>query len=244
MPRGWVGDWDGAAHAVLYAAAAGDMARVVVTRPVERSAALAERLTERGHEVVVCSLVALEPMGPERIDTSGYDWAVVTSPTGAEELLRRASPPLPRLAAIGPGTAAALREVGAEPAVVAEVSTQEGLLAAFPPNPGRVLFAAAEDARPLLPDALGADVITIYRTRRLRPDSFPSADLATLASSSAAEALAALEAGVPAASIGPRTTETAERLGIAVLAEAKTHDVDGLVDAVDTAVGRLRSRDR
>ena len=51
--------------------------------------------------------------------------------------------------------------------VVATTSTQEGLLEAIPRPVGRVLFAAAEGARPLLPEALGADVVSLYRTVEL-----------------------------------------------------------------------------
>ena len=40
-------------------------------------------------------------------------------------------------------TAAALREQGVEPTVVARRSTQEGLVAELPRPPGRVLFAGA-----------------------------------------------------------------------------------------------------
>jgi uroporphyrinogen-III synthase len=57
-------------------------------------------------------------------------------------------------------------------------------------------------------------------------------DLVVLASSSAAEAFAAIGLGLPAVSIGPETTRTAEAMGIRVVAEAEPHDVDGLVAAV------------
>jgi uroporphyrinogen-III synthase len=217
------------------------MARIVVTRPAERAEELVSRLEARGHEVALCPLVALEPVGPDEVDLSPYDWVVVTSRTGAEELIRRHRGAFPRVAAIGPGTAAALRVAGVEPALVAPVSTQEGLLDVFPRPAGRVLFAGAEEARDLLPAALGADIVPLYRTTRLRPASFPAADLVVVASPSAAEALGALAAHVTAVSIGPQTTTAARAAGIEVAAEAASHDLDGLVGAVDEAAARLRS---
>jgi uroporphyrinogen-III synthase len=42
---------------------------------------------------------------------------------------------------------------------------------------------------------------------------------------------------IPAVSIGPQTTRAAVGSGIAVLAEAATPDVDGLVAAVRQALG-------
>ena len=206
--------------------------RVIVTRASEQLEPLASRIEGLGHEVVRCPLIELEPVGPDHIDADGYDWVVVTSAYGARELLRRAAGTLPRVAAIGPGTAAALLDGGIEPAIVARVSTQEGLIAELPSPSGRVLFAGAERARRLLVQELGADFVPLYRTRTLRPDPPPAGDLVVLASASAAEAAAGLGLAFPAVSIGPETTRAARAAGIGVVAEAETHDVDGLVEAV------------
>lgn len=206
--------------------------RVIVTRAHEQMEPLASRIEELGHEVVRCPLIQLEPVGAERLDVEGYDWIVVTSAYGARELLRRSSGRPRRVAAIGPGTAAALRDGGVEPALVAQVSTQEGLVDELPSPVGRVLFAGAERARRVLVEKLGADFVLLYRTRTLRPDPPPAGDLVVLASASAAEALAELGLALPAVSIGPETTRAARAVGIDVIAEAKTHDLDGLVAAV------------
>ena len=209
--------------------------RVIVTRAVGQMDPLAGRLEELGHEVVRCPLIELEPSGPESVDVDGYDWVVVTSPYGAHELVRRARGDLPRVAAIGPGTAAALGERGVEAALVPRVSTQEGLAAELPRPPGRVLFAGAERARRHLVEELGADFVPLYRTRALRPDLRPEGDLVVLASSSAAEALAALRLDLPAVSIGPETTRTARDAGLSIVAEAATNDLEGLIAAVSRA---------
>jgi len=209
--------------------------RAIVTRPREQAAPLAERLEGLGLEVVLCPLIELEPVGPPEIDTTGYDWVVVTSPRGARELAQRRRGELPQVAAIGPGTAAALREHGIEPALVPRVSTQEGLVDELPEPPGRVLFAGAEDARPYLGEALDADTVVLYRTREVRPAQAPEGDLVVLASASAARVFAALEVDIPAVSIGPETSREAEAHGIHVVEEAETHDFDGLVDAVARA---------
>lgn len=209
--------------------------RVVVTRPEVRAAELAERLAALGHQVESCPLVRTDPIGPGRVDLAAYDWVVLTSRTAVTELAGRAVGAWPRVAAVGPGTAQELRARGIEPAVVASVSTQEGLLAALPRPAGRVLFAGAEDARPLLARELAADVVSLYRTVRLRPARFPTADLVVLASASAARAYGELGACAPAVSIGPQTTAAAQAAGVTVVAEAPTHDVDGLVTAVQRA---------
>jgi len=203
--------------------------RIVVTRPREQAQPLAERLEQLGHEVTVCPLIETEPVGPEEIDLDGYDWLVVTSANAVRELDRRGKGKPARVAAIGPGTAAALAD---EPQLVPEVSTQEGLLAELPRPAGRVLFAGAEAARRLIVDELGADFVPLYRTTELVPEDFPDADLVVLASPSAARAFAALGRPVPAVSIGPETTTVAKAAGVQVVREALTHDLDGLVSAV------------
>ena len=204
--------------------------RVVVTRAEAQAEPLAERLEALGHEVVRCPLIRIEPLGDEPIDPSPYDWVVVTSPNGAAELARRLAARPRAIAAIGDGTAAALRAHGLEADLVPRVSTQDGLLAELPA--GRVLLVAAEGARRLLVDERAADFLALYRTVELRPESAPEGDVALLASPSAARALAATGARIPAVAIGPQTASAARAAGLDVAAEADTHDLDGLLAAL------------
>jgi uroporphyrinogen-III synthase len=145
------------------------------------------------------------------------------------------------VAVIGPGTAAEAREAGIEPALVPNVSTQEGLVVAFAEPPGRVLFAGAEDARDVIALALDADVVPLYSTRALAPSGFPDTDLVVLASASAARAYAETGSTAPAVSIGPVTSAAAREAGLEVAAEAETHDADGLERAVKLAASRIAS---
>lgn len=206
--------------------------RVVVTRPRDQAGPLVKRLEELGHEVVECPLIEIEPL-PGPIDVNGYDWVIVTSPNGARELVSRASGDLPQVAAVGPGTAETLKELGVEPAFVPRVSSQDGLLAEFPRPAGRVLFAAAEGARRKPIEELGADFVALYTTRLVTPTARPEGDLVVLASGSAARSFAQLGVEIPAVTIGPQTSEAARAAGLRVLAEAETHDLDGLISAVD-----------
>ena len=145
---------------------------------------------------------------------------------------------MPKVAAVGPGTAEALRELGVEPAFVPRVSSQDGLLGEFPRPAGRVLFAAAEGARQGPVEELGADFVPLYRTRLVKPAVKPQGDLVVLASGSAARSFADLGADIPAVSIGPQTTAVAQAAGLRVVAEADTHDLEGLVEAVGSLASR------
>jgi uroporphyrinogen III methyltransferase / synthase len=207
--------------------------RVVVTRPEGLNAALADRLRKLGHEVLCCPLIAIEPLGDEPIDVTGYDWVVLTSVNGARELRRRILGRPRRVAAIGGATADAFGRAN----LVPRVSTQEGLLAELPRPVGRVLFAGAEGARRLLVDELGADFVALYRTRELVPAQPLDGDLIVLASPSAARAYGALDLGIPAVTIGPETSAAARDQGVEVRAEALTHDLEGLVGAVIAVSG-------
>ena len=202
--------------------------KVIVTRPRGQEQELARGLEELGHEVVVCPLVEIEPLGDEPIDVSGYDWVVVTSVNGARELRRRMTGSPLRVAAIGQATADAFGGADLVPAI----STQEGLLAELPRPAGRVLFAAAEGARTLLVEELGATFVPLYRTHELEPSEPPVGDLVVLTSGSTARAFGRLGVALPAVSIGPQTSAAARDAGVRVVAEAETHDVAGLLAAV------------
>jgi uroporphyrinogen-III synthase len=207
--------------------------RIVVTRPAGQGEELARRLEALGHEPVLCPLVAIEPLGDEPVDADGYDWLIVTSANAARELRRRLRGRAAQVAAIGAATAEAFGGADLVPAV----STQEGLLAELPRPAGRVLFAGAEGARRLLVEELGADFVALYRTVELEQVQLPAGDLVVLASPSAARVFARLGGSLPAVSIGPETSAAARARGVAVLAEAETHDLDGLVAAIARAAG-------
>ena len=202
---------------------------------------LAERLRSEGMDVVEWPLVEIQPLDGAPIRADSYDWVVVTSRHGVEELFRRLEGQLPKVAVIGPGTAEALREHGVEPALIAGRSTQEGLVEALPRPAGRVLFAAAEGARDLLAEELEADVLPLYRTVELSPKALPEGDLVVLASASAARAYAATGLELPCVSIGPVTSSEAQRCGVSIVAEADTHDLEGLVGVVKLAASRAGS---
>jgi uroporphyrinogen-III synthase len=202
---------------------------------------LAERLRRAGFDVVEWPLVAIEPIDGPPVRAEGYDWLLLTSRHGVDELFRRLEGPLPRIAVIGPGTAEALREHGVEPALIAPRSTQEGLVEALPSPAGRVLFAGAEGARGVLAEELQAEVLPLYRTVELEPEAQPQGDLVVLASASAARAFARTGVELPCVSIGPVTSEEAESRGVSIVTEAETHDLEGLVRAVKLAASRAGS---
>jgi uroporphyrinogen-III synthase len=103
-----------------------------------------------------------------------------------------------------------------------------------------VLFAAAEGARRTAIDGLGADFVPLYRIRLLEPDP-PDGDIVVLASGSAARAYAGIGGVAPAVTIGPETSRVARSAGLTLAAEARTHDLDGLVAAVRDLMNSDRS---
>jgi uroporphyrinogen-III synthase len=215
---------------------------VILTGPRDGSHRLAARLRDVGLEPIGCPLIrtVVVPGLPVRLD--GYAWILVTSARAVEPLVARAEGTLPRVAAIGPGTADSLREQGIEPALVARESTQEGLARELRPLLGpddRVLFAGAADARDVLVRELGADSLVLYRTEEEDVERMPDGDLVVLASASAARALARIRTDLPCVSIGPATSAEARRLGLRLVGEAQRHDLDGLVAAARLAASGL-----
>jgi uroporphyrinogen-III synthase len=214
--------------------------RVIVTRPQAQAEPLLNALRAEGFEPIACPVIATESIDDGPIDTTGYDWVIVTSANGAAELGARHTGVPPRVAAIGELTAAALEAHGIAVEFVPSLASQEGLLAEFPRPVGRALFVGAERARRLLVDELPADFRAVYRTVELAPDP-PDGDLVLLASPSAAGAWAKLGSTLPAITIGPQTTAAALDAGVTVAAEAGTQNVAGLVDSAAAWRDSLRS---
>lgn len=211
--------------------------RVIVTRAEAQAAPLAAALREARFDVVVCPLIEIEPIDDGPIDVRGYDWVIVTSVNGVTQLARRRVGALPRVAAIGEATAAALREHRLGVDFVPSKATQDALVAEFPRPVGRALFVGAEGARDLIVSDLGAELRPVYRTRILRPDPLPRGDLAVLASPSTARAFAALGLDVPVVTIGPQTTAAARKAGLAVAGESSSATIEALVATVREAAG-------
>jgi uroporphyrinogen III methyltransferase/synthase len=97
-----------------------------------------------------------------------------------------------------------------------------------------------EAYRTVTPEGAGAQAASIFGgARKLDCITFTSSStVQNFVAAAGAQTLA----GVKVASIGPVTTGTARRLGIAVDAEARMFTVDGLVDAVLGLYTELTSR--
>ena len=240
--------------------------RVAVTRARAQASGLAARLARLGAEVIEVPAIRIEPRpdgmraAVTAIAARECDVVCLTSPNGAELLMgeveRRGLDARALagvvVAAIGPGTAAALRARGVRADVVPERSIAEALageLIATGVAGRRVLIARASEARDVLPRELeqagaSVSVVELYETVReqLGPEQLADlaeADYVTFTSSSTVRFLIEAIGGAehfPAAarvvSIGPVTSETARALGLDVAVEAERHDVDGLMDAL------------
>ena len=238
--------------------------RVVVTRARAQASGLAATLAALGADVVELPAIRIEPRldTPQVRDAVGaihsYSLICVTSPNGAcllfqalaEAGLDARALANATVAAIGPGTAAALANRGIRADVVPERSVGEALvesLAAVDVMDRPALVARAAEARDVLPEALrdrGAkvDVVALYETVAEQPDpvaveAAQSSDYVTFTSSSTVRNfVAAVGDRVPhdarIVSIGPVTSQAAREAGLEVAVEAERHDPDGLVDAL------------
>jgi uroporphyrinogen III methyltransferase/synthase len=230
---------------------------IVVTRAREQASELRLRLENLGAEVVELPAIAIEPVDFALPELAG-GWLVFTSANGVEAFFDRGivahgrdARALARLriAAIGPGTAAALARRGLCADLVPERFVAEALLDAFPApvSPGEpALIARAQNARDVLPEGLSArgytvEVLPVYRTVAAVPDAQDVAraragavDAITFTSSSTVanfcDVLGSLPEPQPlVVSIGPVTSETARARGLRVDREADPHTIDGLV---------------
>jgi uroporphyrinogen III methyltransferase/synthase len=152
------------------------------------------------------------------------------------------------VAAIGPGTAEALRAHGIAADVMPGRFLAEGLVQALAETPvTRALVARAAEARDVLPDALrerGAevDVLALYETvaeplSDAQIDRVRAAGYVTFTSSSTVRYLVASLGGDPGLagrliSIGPVTSQALRDHGLEPHLEAAQHDIEGLIEAL------------
>ena len=238
--------------------------RVVVTRARAQASGLAATLSALGAEVIELPAIRIESLiGSDAVrdavtDLHTYALVCLTSPNGVRLLFDamaaqgRDARALANatVAAIGPGTAAALAERGVIADVVPERFVAESLvdaLAGVEVADRPALVARAAEARDVLPDALtrrgaNVDVVALYETVREDPapeavEAAQAADYVTFTSSSTVRNL--LDAigdrfppNARIVSIGPVTTATARELGLEVHVEAERHDPSGLVEAL------------
>jgi uroporphyrinogen III methyltransferase/synthase len=250
--------------------------RVVVTRRSEQAGGFAQRLTELGADVLeVPTIKITRPKETDAIvdallGLNAYDWLVFTSVNGVtaffDIFFRRFQDMRDiggvRIAAVGPATAAKLRELHLQVDLTPDEFTGKKIAAAFAKFQTienlKMCLLRAEVANPDLPRALedlGAivDDIAIYKTVAETEDPAGAgaallesgADWITFTSGSTVEHFHArfdlpklLEKfpQMKLASIGPETSKAIRALGLEPALEAKEHTTDGLIAALLKAI--------
>jgi uroporphyrinogen III methyltransferase/synthase len=202
-----------------------------------------------------------EPLDRAIRELDSYDWLIFTSANGVKHFLDRLDASArdlrairARVCAIGEATKGVIESLHLKVDLMGDEFVAEGLLDAFRSvdlQGKRMLLPRAAVARDVLPRELRArgalvDVVEAYRTvvpegaagkageifragRKVSWITFTSSSTVhNFVQVAGADALR----GVNVASIGPVTTATAKRLGLAVTVEAGVYTADGLVEAI------------
>jgi len=243
--------------------------RIVVTRARAQAGPMCKRLAELGAEVIELPAIkgALPDNKEDFVDAlltlNAFDWLVFTSPNGVTsffELFFRQFQDLrdlggAKIAAVGPATAARLREFHLQVDLMPEEAIGRKIAEAFAKHSSientKICLLRAERANPDLPrglEELGAivDDIGLYKTVAETEDlagaaddlRLHGADWITFTSGSTVEHfharfdLPALLKQFPkmrVASIGPETSKALAKLDLQPALEAKEHTTEGLV---------------
>jgi uroporphyrinogen III methyltransferase/synthase len=251
--------------------------RVVVTRSRVQAGKFVRQLSTLGAEVLEIPAVkgATTDNKQDFVDAllslNAYDWLVFTSVNGVTtffELFFRQFHDLrdiggAKIAAVGPATAAKLREFHLQVDLMPEESLGRKIAEAFAKHSSientKICLLRAEKANPDLPDALqelGAivDDVGLYKTVPETEDFFGAAedfrqhgaDWLTFTSGSTVEYFHArfdlpeIVRQFPQlkiASIGPETSKVIHALGLKPALEAREHSTEGLLAALVKAKG-------
>jgi uroporphyrinogen-III synthase len=229
--------------------------RIVVTRPEAKT--LADELERLGAEVTIVPLIEIRPAEDRRAleeaiaRLSDYDWIVLTSVNGVRAVEGGlAALAGPRVAAVGPVTADAIRSTGIEPAFVATRASEDIAGGLGDVAGKRILMPQADIAEPHLADELrgkGAEVdaVVAYRTVHVEPPMWGIlplriADAVVLASGSACRSLAAAGGaggGAMLVCIGPKTAKVAREVGLKVGLVADETTSDGIIRSLVSHFG-------
>jgi uroporphyrinogen-III synthase len=239
---------------------------VIITRPAEDSASLADMLRSEGAEVLDAPAIEIVPVSHtfaldravRELAGGDFAWVSFSSPRAVDVVVARLDSLTlgrsirARVAAVGPATADRARQVGWTVDLLAEPHTTLALAGSFPEGKGRVLLPRADIAPEGLEGRLAAKGWTpvrvdAYRTRV--PDSLPAvvaealqarrAEAVVFTSASTVRGFASMAGvkGIPrAVCIGPVTAEAAREAGFEVVAVAHAHTLQGVVDAVRSAL--------
>jgi uroporphyrinogen-III synthase len=228
-----------------------------VTRPKDQTAELVRLLEDRGATAVLAPAIELLPADPEELARAivglaegRFEWLVVTSRAGVAALVAAGLEAVrAKVAAVGDGTAGALRDAGIEVDLVPPEFTTESLAEAMPSGTGEVLLARADIAPGALEEALAAKGWTTarvdaYRTQLAWALPFEAnraletgkIDAVTFTSASTVRGFVGAAGrfeGPKIVCIGPVTAEECRKAGIEVDAVADPHTIDGLVAALE-----------
>jgi uroporphyrinogen III methyltransferase/synthase len=247
--------------------------RFVVTRTREQASQLTRQLLEHGADVLEIPTIRIGPPTRQNdfaealIELNSYDWLVFTSPNGVAAFFEhffKAFEDLRdiggvRIAAVGPATAAKVREFHLKVDLMPEEYIAAKIANAFARYQSiehlKILLMRAEVANTELPKALeemGAivDDVACYKTipetediNRAAAKLLESgADWITFTSASTVEnfharfdmpALLNKFPQIKLASIGPETTKALTALQLKPTVEARHHTIEGLVKAVE-----------
>lgn len=246
--------------------------RIVVTRARHQSADFVGRLRELGAQVLEIPTIRMDaPKNREGLrdalmGLNAYEWIIFTSPNGVArffEYFFKGFEDLrdfggARIAAVGPGTAAKLKELHLKVDVMPDealgVQVAKALAAYQDIENVSMLLLRAEEANPDLPEALEAkgaivDDVACYRTVPEIDDPTgdaadfqeTGADWITFTSGSTVKFFherfnlgRQLKArpGLKFLTIGPETTRVLEGLGCRATIEAPVHTTEGMIEAL------------
>ncbi|MBT8035981.1 MAG: uroporphyrinogen-III C-methyltransferase [Verrucomicrobiae bacterium] len=241
--------------------------RIVVTRSQEQASGLVNGLTALGADVLELPVLRIEDPVNKREFAEGvtavhsYDWLVFSSTNGVRRFFDAFFATYAdarsiggvKIAAVGPGTAAAIKGYRFAADLIPERHIAEGLLEAFQEHEDienqTILWVRPENARDILRKGLEeqhaiVDECIAYRIEAETDDptgaaerfAEEGADLVTFTSSSTAKYFHDLSLdwpnGCQAASIGPITTAKLKELGQKDVIEANDHSIEGLVKAI------------
>ena len=239
--------------------------RILISRPQEDAARLAELLRARGHEPLCASLLSVRCFDGPELTFESISAIVVTSANGVRALARRTERRDLRIFTVGPQTADAAKKAGFDDVECADgdaTTLAEKVLGWVGPQEGVLLHAASADTEGQLKTLLAEEgytvdeivlyeVVAIHKLPEIAREAivYHALDAAVVFSPRSGQALrdCILRAGlaeacksIAAICISPATAAALEPLAFRRVIVAERPNQAAMLDAVEQAAAQTK----
>jgi uroporphyrinogen-III synthase len=234
--------------------------KVLVPRPIGQADDFSKKLEKLGAEPILFPLISVEAINKKEVKSTyqatGFDWIIFTSSIAVQFFFNVVKPEevTSKIAVVGTSTKKEIEKLGLKVSFIPSAATAKKLVKEIPLNKGeKVFIPRSKIAGTAIVDTLKKRGIVVtelstynnvpvdYTQEQIEEVLAQNINVITFTSPSTVENFVALlrkykiKLGAQhIVSIGPSTTAAAKKMRLEVDKTAETHNVDGLIEVIES----------